>query len=202
MRKRKLSVTADIYVTFSAIHREQRTYFRRRKQQVLQFLLYHRIPINGNKVGRPLSDEPPIEEPGYRRPTLLEAADYFRIKSRLTVGNWWRQKDELLKGYKPKKHTPRWPHLEKELVRLFTIARERNKIVTVHWFRRTAAEVWKCLYSGGSDVFVFSHGWFWQFLRRAGIVRRRITKAASKPPSEVVRTVNSFIQFVRKHSRR
>jgi hypothetical protein len=88
MRKRKLSITTDIYVTPPAIHRKQRTYSRRRKQQVLQFLLYHRIPINGNKIGRPLSDEPPIEEPGYKRSTLSEAADYFRIKSRLTVGNW------------------------------------------------------------------------------------------------------------------
>jgi hypothetical protein len=87
-------------------------------------------------------------------------------------------------------------------VRLFTAAKERNKIVTVHWFRRTSAEVWKCLYPSNNSVFVFSHGWFWKFLRRAGIVRRRVTKAASKPPSEVVRTVNSFIQFVRKHSRR
>jgi hypothetical protein len=51
-------------------------------------------------------------------------------------------------------------------------------------------------------VFVFSHGWFWQFLRRAGIIRQRITKAASKPPSKMVKIMNSFIQFVRKHSRR
>jgi hypothetical protein len=87
-------------------------------------------------------------------------------------------------------------------MRLFIIARKRNKIITMHWFRRTATKVWKCLYPGGSDVFVFSHGWFWQFLRRAGIIRRRITKTASKPPSEMVKTVNSFIQFVRKHSRR
>jgi hypothetical protein len=29
-----------------------------------------------------------------------------------------------------------------------------------------------------------------------------VTKAASKPPAEVIRTVNSFIQFVRKHNRR
>jgi hypothetical protein len=141
MRKRKLSIITNIYITSPAIYKKQRTYFRRCKQQVLQFLLYHRIPINGNKVGRPLSDEPLIEEPGYKKPIFSEAADYFRIKSRLTVGNWWRQKNELLKGYKPKKHTPKWPHLEKELVRLFTIARKRNKIVTMHWFQRTAAEV-------------------------------------------------------------
>jgi hypothetical protein len=94
MRKRKLSIIANIYVTPPTIHKKQRTYFCRRKHQVLQFLLYHRIPINGNKIGKPLSNEPPIEEPGYRRPTLSKAADYFRIKSRLTVGNWWKQKNQ------------------------------------------------------------------------------------------------------------
>jgi hypothetical protein len=57
-------------------------------------------------------------------------------------------------------------------------------------------------YPSENGLFVFSHGWFWQFLGRAGIVHRRITKAASKPPAEVVKTVNSFIQFARKHSRR
>jgi hypothetical protein len=87
MRKRKLSIIANIYVIPPVIHKEQRTYFRRRKQQVLQFLLYHRIPINGNKVGRSLSNEPPIEEPGYKRSILSKAADYFRIKSRLIIGN-------------------------------------------------------------------------------------------------------------------
>jgi hypothetical protein len=200
-RKRKSSVTADTYVTPPAIRREQRTYSRRRKQQVLLFLLHHRITINGSKIGKPLSNEPPIE-PGYRRPTLSEAADYFRVKNRTTIGGWWKGREKLLQSYRPKKHTPKWPQLEEELVRLFTAAREKNKIVTVHWLRRTSAEVWKWLYPGGTDVFVFSHGWFWQFLRRAGIIRRRITKAASKPPSEIMRTVNGFIKFVRKHNRR
>jgi hypothetical protein len=94
-RKRKSSVTADTYVTPPAIHREQRTYSRRRKQQVLLFLLHHRIPINGSKIGKPLSNEPPIE-PGYRRPTLSEAADYLRIKNRTTIGGWWKGREKLL----------------------------------------------------------------------------------------------------------
>jgi hypothetical protein len=185
---------------------DRRLYSRHRKQQVLLFLLHHRIPSSGSTIGRPLADKPlandPPIEPGYRMPTYSEAADYFRIKRLTTVSYWWKTRETLLKGCVTQKHAPKWPQLENELVRLFTATRERNKIVTMHWFRRTSAEVWKCLYPSNNSVFVFSHGWFWKFLRRAGIVRRRVTKAASKPPSEVVRTVNSFIQFVRKHSRR
>jgi hypothetical protein len=65
--------------------RNQQLYSRRRKQQVVLFLLHHRIPTNGSTMGRPLADEsladePPIE-PGYRKPTYSEAADYFRIQS-------------------------------------------------------------------------------------------------------------------------
>jgi hypothetical protein len=86
-------------------------------------------------MGRPLADgfladEPPIE-PGYRKPTYYEAADYFRIKSFSTVRRWWKTREKLLKGCTLKKHAPKWPQLEKELVRLFTAAREIYKIVTV-----------------------------------------------------------------------
>jgi hypothetical protein len=67
--------------------RDQQLYSRRRKQQVLQFLLHHRTPTNGSTIGRPLAlaDEPlgnkPPIEPGYRKPTYSETADYFRIKN-------------------------------------------------------------------------------------------------------------------------
>jgi hypothetical protein len=169
---------------------------------VVLFLLHYRIPSDRRRRGIPITDEPLVEDLGYRRPIFEGATEYFKIKHSNTVRGWWKARDKLLAGNKPRKHTPKWPQLEKELVKLFTAAREKHKIVTVQWFRRTAAEVWRWLYPEGSSVFVFSHGWFWQFLRRAGTVRRRVTKAALKPPSEVVRTVNSFIQSIRKNSRR
>jgi hypothetical protein len=143
--------------------KNQQLYFRPRKQQVVLFLLHHPIPTNGSTMGRPLADEsladePPIG-PGYRMPTYSEAADYFRIKSFSTVRHWWKIREKLLKSYTLKKHAPKWPQLEKELMRLFTVARKRNKIITIHWFQRmSAAEVWKCLYSNENGVFVFSHG--------------------------------------------
>jgi hypothetical protein len=39
-------------------------------------------------------------------------------------------------------------------------------------------------------------------LKRQNIVRRRITKVATKPPEEVVKVTNAFIQYIRKRSRR
>jgi hypothetical protein len=64
-------------------------------------------------------------------------------------------------------------------------------------------QIWDLLYPTElSGVLVFSNGWFWRFLRRYSIVRRRITKVATKQPAEVVHVTNSFIQFIRKHNRR
>jgi hypothetical protein len=57
-------------------------------------------------------------------------------------------------------HPPKWPALEKTLVKHFTVARTENKIVTVHWSRRMAQQIWQRLYPQLADVFVFSNGWF------------------------------------------
>jgi hypothetical protein len=88
-----------------------RLYSRQRKQQVLLFLLHHRIPSNGSTIGRPLADKPlandPPIEPGYRRPTYSEAADYFRIKRLTTVSYWWKPGETLLKGCVTQKHAPK-----------------------------------------------------------------------------------------------
>jgi hypothetical protein len=72
----------------------------------------------------------------------------------------------------------------------------------MHWFRRMLQQIWKRLYPSIPELFVFLNGWFWRFLRRHGIIRRRITKVAIKPPEEIVKITNSFIQYVRKRSRR
>jgi hypothetical protein len=97
--------------------------------------------------------------------------------------------------------TPKWPALEQELVARFTAARNDNKIVTIHWFRRGSQQIWQQLYPHIPEVFVFSHGWFWQCLHRHNIVRRRITKMATKTPEVVAEVTNSFIQFIRRNSR-
>jgi hypothetical protein len=102
----------------------------------------------------------------------------------------------------PKSMPPKWPRLEEELLKRFIAARGSNKIVIVHWFRRMAQELWQRLYPNFPELFVFSNGWFWKFLQRHNIVRRRITKVATKPPEELVKVTNAFIQYIRKRSRR
>jgi hypothetical protein len=63
----------------------KRSYSRRRKQEVLLFLVHHRIPIpmNGidsyDKQTRVLENMPEVLEEGYRRPTTAEAQNYFLI---------------------------------------------------------------------------------------------------------------------------
>jgi hypothetical protein len=63
-------------------------------------------------------------------------------------------------------------------------------------------QIWQTLYPQSINIFVFSNGWFWRFLRRHNIVRRRITKMATKSLEEVVKMINCFIQYIRRNNRR
>jgi hypothetical protein len=179
------------------IIRSQRSYARRRKQDVLLFLVHHRIPTSRtNHKPRKLATLPDPEE-GYRRPTAAEAARYFNIASENTVRSWWREREKIFGKVSITKSYPlKWPALENELVKRFEAARKRNKIVTIHWFRRISQLIWKHLYPNLPDLFVFSNGWFWRFLQRHNIVRRRITKVATKPPEKIVKITNAFIQYI------
>jgi hypothetical protein len=83
-----------------------------------------------------------VEEKGYRRPTAIEAAQYFNIKSDSTVCTWWAQRKEIFGGVSIAKSYPlNWPALEHTLVKHFEAARARNKIVTIHWFRRISQQI-------------------------------------------------------------
>jgi hypothetical protein len=198
-KRRELFTTSD-YCAPRRRQRLERSYSRRTKQEVLLFLVHHRIPLlsNGvdeyNKPTRVLKGlEGPVEE-GYRRPTTAEAKDYFLIQAESTIRSWWSAREKIFGGNMPTAYPPRWPDLEKELVKQFTTARRAHKIVTIYWFRRMSQQIWDLLYPTElSGVFVFSNGWFWRFLRRYSIVRRRITKVATKQPAEVVHVTNSFI---------
>jgi hypothetical protein len=206
-KRRGLFDTLD-YCIPGPVRRLERTYSRRRKQEVLLFLVHHRIPLLRNGIdgfdrpSRVLSGMPDVEEEGFRRPTTVEASDYFLIRNRSTIRDWWLQRDKIFGGPIPKPYPSKWPVLEKGLMKHFKAARDNNKIVTVHWFRRVSQQIWQRLYPQISEVFVFSNGWFWRFLRRHGIVRRRITKVATKTPAEVVDVANCFIQYIRRNNRR
>jgi hypothetical protein len=155
------------------------------------------------KPSRVLAGLEPVTEEGFRRPTTAEAKDYFLIASDKTIRNWWRKREKIFGGDIPAAYPPRWPRLEKKLVKQFTAAKKSKKIVTIHWFRRVSKQIWNRLYpSALAEVFFFSNGWFWRFLRRHNIVRRRITKVAIRSPTKVVNMANSFIKYIRQHGRR
>jgi hypothetical protein len=168
-------------------------------------LVHHRVPITKlyDYKARRLAGLPMVEEKGYRRPTATEAAQCFNIKSDSTVRIWWAQREQIFGDVSIAKSYPlKWPALEHTLVKRFEAARAKNKIVAIRWFRRISQQIWKQLYLSIPELFVFSNGWFWRFLRRHGIGRRRITKVATKPPEEIVKVTNAFIQYIRKRSRR
>jgi hypothetical protein len=88
-----------------------------------------------NVPGRKLTGMDPVEKEGYKRPTMEETREYFKIKHKTTISGWWLQRKAIFGGSMPKARPLRWPKLEIKLVKLFTAARNNGKIITVHWFR-------------------------------------------------------------------
>jgi hypothetical protein len=85
-KRRDLYCVPD-YCLPRPVIRNQRSYSRRRKQNVLLFLVHHRIPITTTDYHKPrrLADLPDIKKTGYRRPTAAEAARYFNVTRDTTI---------------------------------------------------------------------------------------------------------------------
>jgi hypothetical protein len=84
------------YTPDKPVLRDIRIYPIRRQKQVLLFLVHHRIPLERNIYGeyvnvpgRKLTGMDSVEEEGYRRPTMKEAREYFKIKNKTTISGWW-----------------------------------------------------------------------------------------------------------------
>ncbi|KAG6247747.1 hypothetical protein E4U24_003008 [Claviceps purpurea] len=71
------------YVVPTRITNVQRTYSRRRKLEVLLFLLHHRIHDLDSRVSNHYFDD------GSRRPYIREASAWFKIPTR-TINTWWK----------------------------------------------------------------------------------------------------------------
>jgi hypothetical protein len=169
-KSRPLSPSND-YTAPGPVKRRKRIYSKFQKKQVLLFLCYHRIPKDlSYSESRPgLAQRNPTkvlsgfenpQEDGFRRPTAAEAAAYFKINNTNVIYDWWKNKEKILGGAMPKAMPPKWPRLEEELLKRFKAARDSNKIVIIHWFRRMAPQFWLQLYPYLPEFFVFSNGWF------------------------------------------
>ncbi|KAG6120202.1 hypothetical protein E4U13_006823 [Claviceps humidiphila] len=154
------------YVPPDPITSVKRRYPRRRKIEVLLFLLHHRIH----------DDEAPESEHyvelGLRRPYIREAAAWFNINRR-TINGWWNKRDSFVE-IQQNTFRPHWPESEKRIRTEFIARGGRGHPVRTGWFRSRRA------YPGVVDEFGFTEGWFNSFKRRRDIVHRRITKQASK----------------------
>jgi hypothetical protein len=100
---------------------------------------------DGNNYIRPstvLDGMPDVKEEGFRRPTTLEVAQYFKITSEATVHTWWHRREKIFGDRTiPSAYPPKWLALEKTPVEHFMAARKNNRIVTVHWFRRMSLQI-------------------------------------------------------------
>ena len=181
-----------VYKLRGPIRRIRRSYSRERKIEVLLFLLNHRVAANE-------------AEAEYRRPTFAEASAYWKIPLS-TIHEWWEKQEEILQQ-KTNSHRQSsstwqcyWPEMEEELFSAFIKRRQAGGLVRRGWFRRTAIELFKKLYPESANMFVFSGGWFNNFLNRWNISCRAITKKASKLPDEYRQLVINWLRFNRRNS--
>jgi len=180
------------------VKRQQRSYSREKKIQVLTFLLHHKVVRSAGqqrrrREGASEADASlPVDRLIYRDVTLEEAAAFFKIPIR-TAGGWWAQRDTILQR-NSREGIPWWPDLEEQLYERFWERRQQRLVTSMGWFRRESRELFSLLYPESLSVFTFSRGWFTRFLQRHCITRRRITHQAQKLPEELLETVSSFLR--------
>ncbi|KAI2628519.1 hypothetical protein GGR54DRAFT_347551 [Hypoxylon sp. NC1633] len=77
-----------------------------KKREVLVWLANTKIPLRESiavafKLAKPSRELPADDleplEPGFRRPSLAEAAAFFKIPSS-TISGWWTKRDKILAG--------------------------------------------------------------------------------------------------------
>ncbi|KAK5654958.1 hypothetical protein OQA88_6715 [Cercophora sp. LCS_1] len=88
--------------------RQERSYTRERKIEVIMFLLNHRVPDTREVMPRrrygqyDVENEPPQENPDgtftyFRAPTYTEASEWWKIPT-ATICSWWDKREAILAG--------------------------------------------------------------------------------------------------------
>lgn len=160
--------------------RQQRSYTKKKKEEVVMWLIHHRVYHNGEFVP----------------PSTREAEAYFLIPNR-TIAGWKAAFCESYVEDRSRSYCPRWPGLKDQLYELFIERKSRFKVVTTFWFRMKSRAIFRDLYPSFPTYFTFSTDWYRGFLRRHNIIKRRITKQSTKRPEDYILIVNMFLQFIR-----
>ena len=117
------------------VKRQQRSYSREKKIQVLTFLLHHKVVRSAGqqrrrREGASEADASlPVDRLIYRDVTLEEAAAFFKIPIR-TAGGWWAQRDTILQR-NSREGIPWWPDLEEQLYERFWERRQQRLITSM-----------------------------------------------------------------------
>lgn len=164
------------------IQRPERTYSKEKKEEVLKRLIFGRITKKGRE----------------KLPSLRDAVQHFQIPLS-TIQGWNVDRESFIEEH-TRKLCPKWPELEAQVYFYFLERRTKGKVVTTSWFRRKAQAIYKELYPDQSSRLPFSTSWWRGFLRRHNIVKRRVTKQATKRPEDYIEVVNKFLRFVRRIS--
>ncbi|KAI8416164.1 hypothetical protein FOFC_03070 [Fusarium oxysporum] len=170
------------YKARKPVLRKEETHPKARRRDVVMFLYHHLIydPDSWKSVN------------GYRKPFQREAATYFQVPIS-TISDWWRH-DIINLEREKRSYSPQWPLLEKQLFQEFIQRRAQQEVITTGWFRRRATEIFRESVTDQSLVklFTFSNGWWIGFKRRFNIIKRRVTKRATRQPEEFKEICGSF----------
>ncbi|RPA97235.1 hypothetical protein L873DRAFT_1691456 [Choiromyces venosus 120613-1] len=182
---------ARIYRERGPIRKIRRTYNKRRKLEVILFLMHHRVPTTP-------------EEIQYRRPTQKETSKFWKIPE-TTIQPWWSTQETIVnqKGtgrQQSAKWICQWPEMEKELFEIFLEERNKGRLIRQGWFQAQARQLFSKHYGGIPNMFVFSIGWFSGFLKRWSISCRVLTKISSRLPDEYECLVINWLRFNRRNS--
>jgi hypothetical protein len=176
------------YKARKPVLRKEETHPKARRRDVVMFLHHHLIydPDSWKSVN------------GYRKPFQREAATYFQVPIS-TISDWWRH-DIINLEREKRSYSPQWPLLEKQLFQEFIQRRAQQEVITTGWFRRRATEIFRESVTDQSLVklFTFSNGWWIGFKRRFNIIKRRVTKRATRQPEEFKEICGSFCKFIRR----
>jgi hypothetical protein len=172
------------FTASTAIRRQERSYSDEKKEEVIMWLIHHRVQRLGE----------------WKPPSLRDAEKHFKIP-KSTIADWNEFRESHISNQQ-RRYASQWPDLEERLYNLFLERREKQQIVTTAWFRLKARLAFRELYPDVPWPFPFSYGWWRGFLRRHNIVKRRVTKQSSRRPEDYINVVNNFLRFIRRVSQK